>query len=620
MPGGELRRLDNRVRVNEERGPIQNINWSADSRLLAFDSGASLIMGDENNAYDAYLYDCGSSVLEAISVSKTSESVCFANGTTQLGSKTSANGRLVPFATLADNLTAKDENRAWDVYVADLAAGTNVLVSVNTNGITGNGSSSVPEISEDGRFITFSSYASDLVDGDTNGRPDVFLRDLVTSRTILVSRGITGFSGGGSSSAPAISRNGKWIVYETTARDLTDGISYGGSGPEIVLYDIEKGTNRIISLRNGLSTTSGKSQSPVISSNGDWIAYQTASTQLAATPPTVTGPLYSVMWDKSSEQGKYTNVGLGKADNAEQRFAGNDGELLINHPSSIPSAAHVYNVTSHTSSLLCQPCSEAALSNDGQWVLFRTIGTITDLLLVSRTTQLTSIVSAAENGGKANGSSFGGRFSPMNDYIVFASRASNLIDRDLNNVSDIFLHDLRTGSTLLASHGWKSRTPANRISGEARFSEDGKSILFLSFASDLVESGDNEHQNIFASVLPPMDSDNDQLSDAWEISRFGDLSKTASTDEDGDRLSNLGEMLAGTDPLNSQSTLSLHISRNGSDLVRIRSLASGRFPFDLEYCTNLTGNVWMPISAAGIDFLDTATNSAARFYRIKVAR
>ena len=100
------------------------------------------------------------------------------NGNSMLG-QVSTNGQFVVFQSDASNLVPNDTNGVTDIFVRDLVAGTTTLVSVSTNGGPANGASTDPVMTPDGRYVAFISSASNLVPGDTNGIPDVFVRDLV---------------------------------------------------------------------------------------------------------------------------------------------------------------------------------------------------------------------------------------------------------------------------------------------------------------------------------------------------------------------------------------------------------------------------------------------------------
>src|SRR5262249_40765013 len=143
----------------------------------------------------------------------------------------SGNGRFMVFLSHANNLVTNDDLAPYiDVFVRDLTSSNTVLVSVNATGVGGgNGDSSFPSISSNGQFVAFSSAASNLTSNDTNGTPDIFVRDLLSGVTTLVSVGVTGESSGGSltngspfrlASNPMISADGRWVVFESIATNL----------------------------------------------------------------------------------------------------------------------------------------------------------------------------------------------------------------------------------------------------------------------------------------------------------------------------------------------------------------------------------------------------------------
>ncbi|NJP10564.1 MAG: hypothetical protein HC866_14680 [Leptolyngbyaceae cyanobacterium RU_5_1] len=130
-------------------------------------------------------------------------------------SDVNADGRYVAFVSRASDLVSTDSNNADDVFVHDRLTGTTTLVSVNSSGTNSgtnnstnplNRSSSYdPILSGDGRYVAFMSYASDLVANDTNDSSDVFVRDLVTGTTTLVSINYSGTTSGSPGSYPFIS-------------------------------------------------------------------------------------------------------------------------------------------------------------------------------------------------------------------------------------------------------------------------------------------------------------------------------------------------------------------------------------------------------------------------------
>ncbi len=139
----------------------------------------------------------------------------------------SADGRLVAFYSYADNLTPDDANGFSDVFVHDIYSGETRLVSVDSDGNQGNGISLENSISANGRFVAFRSVADNLVVGDTNGVYDVFVHDMHTGETRRVSIGSDGSQADADVWFPSISADGKFIAFYSYASTLTPGGTNG---------------------------------------------------------------------------------------------------------------------------------------------------------------------------------------------------------------------------------------------------------------------------------------------------------------------------------------------------------------------------------------------------------
>ena len=135
----------------------------------------------------------------------------------------SAEGRLVAFESYASNLVPGDTNGRLDVFVHDRQTRLTERVSVDSAGIQGNGSSRQPSISADGRFMAFTSDATNLVPGDTNGRTDVFVHDRQTGTTERVSVDSAGNQGNAGSSGVGISGDGRFVAFTSSATNLVPG-------------------------------------------------------------------------------------------------------------------------------------------------------------------------------------------------------------------------------------------------------------------------------------------------------------------------------------------------------------------------------------------------------------
>ncbi len=191
----------------------------------------------------------------------------------------SADGSKVAFASDADNLVPGDTNDAYDVFVRDRNSGTTTRVSVSTAGRQTLAPSHTPVISADGRWVAFTSYASNLTPGDLNAvsgsgvtgsGADVFLHDLTEHTTVRVSRSMIGWADGESDFA-AISADGRFVAFDSTADNLVPGDT--NNVGDVYVWD-----RRISSVRRVSENASGVqgdagSGLPAISNDGSKIAF-----------------------------------------------------------------------------------------------------------------------------------------------------------------------------------------------------------------------------------------------------------------------------------------------------------------------------------------------------------
>lgn len=201
----------------------------------------------------------------------------------------SADGRHVAFTGIGNNFVPNDTNGANDIFVRDLDAGITRLASVNAAGTaSGNGMSSNPALSADGRFVAFQSDASDLVAGDGNGATDVFWRDLQAGLTRLVSvnvagtgSGTTGF-GSPMSGQAMISADGSRVSFVSGASDLVPTDT--NQDFDVFLRDMPDGPTRLVSI-NAAGTDSGVfgGGNAYLTSNGRFVAFESLSYDLLPT-------------------------------------------------------------------------------------------------------------------------------------------------------------------------------------------------------------------------------------------------------------------------------------------------------------------------------------------------
>jgi len=193
------------------------------------------------------------------------------------GPAISGDGSITAFVSNASNLVAGDANGRCDTFVRDTSSGETTRVSVTVAGEEsrdGFQCGSTPAISGDGRYVVFVSDASDLVPGDNNGQLDVFVRDRVAATTRRVSVSGAGAEADGNSFDPAISADGRFVAFFSGARNLIDGESVSGS--HVYVHELATGTTELIS---GGPTygTSGSSYQPSLSADGRYVAFASQS-------------------------------------------------------------------------------------------------------------------------------------------------------------------------------------------------------------------------------------------------------------------------------------------------------------------------------------------------------
>jgi Tol biopolymer transport system component len=190
----------------------------------------------------------------------------------------SADGRYVAFVSDASNLVPGDTNDRADVFVRYLRSGTTQRVSVATNGAQANNYNEYPAISAGGRYVAFVSDASNLVPGDTNDQPDVFVRDLQLGTTQRVSVATDGTQANSDSEYPAISADGRYVAFQSRASNLVPGDT--NHRRDVFLRDPQSGTTERLSVAAHGRQTNGRSTHPVISADGRYVAFQSGASNL----------------------------------------------------------------------------------------------------------------------------------------------------------------------------------------------------------------------------------------------------------------------------------------------------------------------------------------------------
>lgn len=215
---------------------------SHDGRFVAFESWAdTLVPGDTNVVADIFVRDLMAGTTERVSVSSSGAQ---GNGGSSEAA-ISADGRFVSFTSTSNNLVVGDTNLMPDVFVHDRMTGLTTRISVDSLGAQGNGECMISGISGDGSLVGFSSQSDNLVPGDVNGLEDVFVHDRRTGLTTRASENVLGTGGNGTSMKPTFSRDGRMMSFQSFARNFVAG--YVEPGWNVYVLDRQTGAMRLAS-------------------------------------------------------------------------------------------------------------------------------------------------------------------------------------------------------------------------------------------------------------------------------------------------------------------------------------------------------------------------------------
>ncbi|MGE3310767.1 MAG: hypothetical protein AB7O66_12425 [Limisphaerales bacterium] len=486
------------------------VSFSDDGRRLVFQSASDAhAPNDFNRAWDVFLYDWDSDATTLISSGNASMPSATAFGDVSLGAGgVSGDGRYIAFLSLANAAADRRQLGVRNAYRMDRLTGKQDWVSVGIDGLGSAYSSSRPRISLDGRFVAFASSAENLVPGDTNLVEDVFLRDIGAGTTTLVNRGPDGRNVSGIYSDWTVSPDGRWVAFASPNRGLTP--LHNNNHRQVYLFDRTDGSVTLASVAaSGDSSGSRPSGQPAFSPDSRWLVFESQASNLLATSPGTGRSVYA----RRLEGGELRRVATPGLQSFSGGFPGPspvaafspDGRFVATLlPTIVASDLSIllHDFEAGSTTRLLGPATAVALAKEATKVAYRTsatsFGGAFQIRVFDRATGLDQAVSAAPDGAPGNGPSDPPQITPDGRWVVFASRASNLVEGDANGLSDIFLKDLETGELL--------RLGGNSLSMSPILSADGRVVIFQSYADDLVEGDFNGVSDLFAVVLPGVES------------------------------------------------------------------------------------------------------------------
>ena len=395
------------------------------------------------------------------------------------GPSISSDGRYVAFTSTASNLVAGDTNGMSDVFVFDRLTGTTTRVSVDSNGGQANLNSNFPSISNDGRYVAFVSDATNLVTGDTNGMNDVFVHNLVTGETTRVSVDSAGAQANDLSySVPSISSDGRLVAFDSAASNLVAGDTNGRY--DIFVHDRTTGETMRVSVDSGGVQGDHDSTVPSISPDGRYVLFDSYASNLVAGDTNGVEDVF--VHDRTT--GRTTRVSVDSGGAQANNYSNSYGPC-------ISSGGRFVAFTSAASDLVDDDTNGA-----------------TDIFVHDRTTGDTSRVSVSSSGTQGDDDSIYASISPDGRYVAFESQAKNLVTRDTGGLANIFAHDHTTGATTLVSAA-SSGEASNDQSYSPSISSGGRYVAFQSYASNLVDGDTNAAEDVFVhepdyAMAPPI--------------------------------------------------------------------------------------------------------------------
>jgi hypothetical protein len=373
---------------------------------------------------------------------------------------------IVAFESDADNLSDDDNDAVRNVYVRDSETGDTELISraSGPSGAAATGISRNADISEDGRFVVFESIADNLSDADSGGTYDIYMRDRQTGATTLLSRTASNGPASQDSFNPAIAGGGRHVAFDS--RSQLTGQDNNGTERDVYVRDTEANTTTLVSRASGPGTPAAgdESMKPAININGSKIAFQSSSDGISDDDNDGTGDIY--LRDVVNN----TTVLVSRADDSE----GAAGDLNS---------------------------EDASISGSGNEVAFESqannLGGDPDLVssIYMRRIDLggtVEISAPTTSGGNAPGDgSHNPSISATGLYVAFDSDADNLANGDSNAAPHAYVRNTQTNGLAIVSRA-QGRKGRVAVGGDVAISQSGRHVAFTSIDDTLGETGDKE--------------------------------------------------------------------------------------------------------------------------------
>ncbi|NOZ54153.1 MAG: PKD domain-containing protein [Gammaproteobacteria bacterium] len=397
----------------------------------------------------------------------------------------SVTGRYVVFESIASTLTDNDNNSAWDIFLRDRETRITQRLSLSVDGNDADDASLEPAISDDGRIIVFTSTATNLVENDLNGSSDIFVYNAVDSSLQRISIDSAGLGVVGDNRLPDVSGNGRFVVFESTAMSLVAGDN--NQAVDVFLHDRVTHTTQRVSVGNLNEEANGGSYKPAVSDNGRFVIFSSDADNLVA----------------NDSNGVRDIFVRDLQENTTRRLSVSSAGVEANAGSGSPDISGNGVV--------------AIFQSEATNLVLDDTNTVRDIFSYNLLNNHTERMSVSSLGGEANASTFTVSAITFDGrYVVFYSAASNLVANDVNAAWDVFVHDRTDKQTKIMSVSNNNGVAGNASSFEPSISANGHYVVFGSAAANLTSADTNGFWDIFlhvlvtANVAPIADAGTDQ--------------------------------------------------------------------------------------------------------------
>lgn len=374
-------------------------------------------------------------------------------------------GRHVVYASAAQNLLPPSVYGVEDIVLRDRALGINERITVTTSDDATSILSYYPSISDDGRYVSFTSIG--FLDGDTNFRYELFLRDRHLQTTRRIGQNADGDAPDGDGYFSAVAPNGEWVAFSSRATNLVPDDSNGVG--DMFLYNVASEALEIVSLGVNGEQANGRSTTPSFSADGRYLAYRSEASNLVSDDSNDAADLFILDLD-SRQVTRVTSDGTEANDNAFRPSVSESGRWIA-----FDSGATNY------------------IADDSNEKF--------DVFVVDMETMQVERVSVRSDGGEIDHHSFNPDISRDGRYVTYSSRGSNVVDDQFSGYYGIYMYDRETGQTARVDLSATGEF-ANGYSVQTKLDPSGQVVVFDSAADNLIATDSNGARDVFLTNNP----------------------------------------------------------------------------------------------------------------------